>query len=292
MTKILVTGGAGFIGSNIVERLLSDGYDVVVIDDLSTGSLDNVPEGVHVITDPYRRALLNLATDSIDGIFHLGAPSNSLLYRWDRNLVASAINDFIDILEFAKDKKLRVVYVSSSSLYNGNPTPWAENMPIIPMDFYAEARYSWERLAKVYYDFYGVETVGLRLFSVYGPKERSKGIYANLFSQLLWAKEQDEAFDIYGDGTQERDTVYVADVVEAFIIAMNSDIKCDIFNIGTGKNYTVNEMAALLGTKVRYADNPLPNYVQRTLADTTKARKVLGFEAKVSLEEGLKRLVS
>lgn len=289
MSKMIVTGGAGFIGSNLVERLLSDGHEVVVVDDLSTGSLKNLPEGVPVLEGSYRDELASIS--HCDGIFHLGAPSNSLLYRGNRNLVASAIDDFITILDFVKYIGIRLVYVSSSSNYNGNPTPWREDMPIIPKDFYAETRYSWERLARVYHDFYGVESIGLRLFSVYGPHEEAKGIYANLLTQLLWAKQQDKAFEVYGDGSQERDTVYIADTVEAFVLAMrNTSIKCDVFNIGTGRNYTVNEMARILGTKVRYVENPLPNYVQATLADTTKAKEVLGFEAKYSLEEGLREL--
>lgn len=296
MKTWLVTGGAGFIGSNLVERLLNAGDEVVIIDDLSTGSLDNLPQGLNQMlvlktVKTIREELLSLSTYptsyKFDGVFHLGAPSNSLLYRENRNLVASAINDFIDILEFCRMQKLRLVYVSSSSLYNGNPTPWKEDMPIIPKDFYAEARYSWERLAKVFNDFYNVESVGLRLFSVYGPHEKSKGIYANLLTQLLWAKERDEVFEIYGDGTQERDTLYVADAVEAFILSMNSDIPCDIFNIGTGKNYTLNEMFKIIGTKIRYVENPLLNYVQATLADTTKAEKVLKFKAMYDIWDGL-----
>jgi UDP-glucose 4-epimerase len=291
MSKYLVTGGAGFIGSNLVERLLQDGQEVAVIDDLSTGSRGNVPPKVPIFTSSYKVSLRAFEKGELCGVFHLGAPSNSLLYRENRNFVASAINDFIDVLEFVRDMKLRLVYVSSSSLYNGNPTPWKEDMLIIPKDFYTETRYSWERLAKVYRDFYGVESVGLRLFSVYGPKEESKGIYANLFTQLLWAKERGEVFDVYGDGCQERDTVYVADVVEAFILAMNSNIRYDIFNIGTGKNYTINQMASMLRAKIRYIVCPLPNYVQATLADTTKAEKMLRFTAKVSLDEGLSLLL-
>lgn len=290
MARMIVTGGAGFIGSNLVERFVDEGHEVIVIDNLSTGSRNNVPPGVPIFTGKYKN-ILPLFRDGLGGVFHLGAPSNSLLYRGNRNLVASAINDFIDILEFVRGEGIRLVFVSSSSNYNGNPTPWREDMPIMAKDFYTETRYSWERLAKVYYDFYGVESVGLRLFSVYGPHEEAKGIYANLLTQLLWAKQRDEVFDIYGDGSQERDTVYVADTVEAFLLAMNnSGIKCDIFNVGTGKNYTLNEMAKMVGAKVRYVKNPMPNYVQATLADTTKAKKVLGFEAKYSLEGGLSLL--
>lgn len=290
MSNYLVTGGAGFIGSNLVEHLVSndkDPHEVVVIDDLSTGSRDNVPCGIPVLTSPYIASLDTQKEADLSGVFHLGIPSSTPIYRADRKTVASAINDFIILLEFCKEKNLRLVYVSSSSLYNGNPVPWKEGMHLVPFDFYTEARLCCERLASVYFQHYGVQSVGLRLFSVYGPKEEAKGKYANLITQLLWAKRDNETFEIYGDGLQARDATYVQDAVDAFVLAMESDVECGIFNIGTGRNYTLNRLAKMVGTKVKYVDNPLTNYVGTTLADTTKAIKVLGFEAKVSVEEGI-----
>lgn len=288
MGKYLVTGGAGFIGSNLVEHLVSDNggfHEVVVIDDLSTGASSNVPRGVPILTSPYATSLTDL--HDLDGVFHIGIPSSTPMYRANRSLIASAIDDFVTLLEFCKESNLRLVYASSSSVYNGNPVPWKENMHLAPFDFYTEARVCCERLASVYFQYYGVKSIGLRPFSVYGPKEEAKGGYANLITQLLWAKRDNTVFRIYGDGSQARDATYVQDVVDAYVLAMKSDIENDIFNVGTGVNYTLSKLAEIVGAKVEHINNPLPNYVGTTLADTTKAAEVLGFKAKVNVEDGI-----
>ena len=295
--NVIVTGGCGFIGSNLVERLLEEGYRVIVFDNLSTGNLKNI-EGLDVkfFNEPYEK--IPLLTRDIDVIFHLGIPSSSPMYKRDPYLVGKAINEAITILEYARKNKCKIVYASTSSLYNGNPTPYREDMPIYVTDYYTECRYAIERLAKLYNSLFNVKSVGLRLFSVYGPKEKYKGEYANIVSQFLWLIQQDEPPIIFGDGSQTRDFIYVKDVVEAFILAAEKEFDCEIFNVGTGVAYSFNEVVdlinKLLGKNVKpiYKPNPIKNYVYHTLADTTKAEKVLGFKAKVSLEEGIKSLIS
>ncbi|MCK4496753.1 MAG: NAD-dependent epimerase/dehydratase family protein, partial [Candidatus Aenigmarchaeota archaeon] len=184
-------------------------------------------------------------------------------------------------LEFAREKKLKIVFASSSSVYNKQKPPFKEDMPIIPTDFYTETRLFIERLCRVYYEFYGVKSIALRLFSVYGENERSKGRFANLVSQIEWTRDKGETFDVYNEGKAVRDFTHISDVVEAFILAMNSDIDYDIINIGTGKAHTINEIIKATGLKnYRYVDNPIKNYVDETQADTSKAEKVLGFKAK------------
>ena len=142
-----------------------------------------------------------------------------------------------------------------------------------------------------------MKVIGLRYFSVYGPHEKSKGKYANLISQFLWNLQKDESPVVYGDGTQTRDFIYVDDVIEANMLAMDSERRFGIFNVGTGRSITVNEMVDLLNKKLgknikpRYIENPLRNYVQHTLADTSKAEKELGFKAKTSLEQGIDKLI-
>jgi len=294
--KFLVTGGAGFIGSNLVEELLKQNNEVIVLDDLSTGNIDNL-KGLDVT---FIKASCSTALEQkikgLDGIFHFGIPSSTPIYRNDRMVVSTAIGDFIKILELARREKCKIVLSSSSSVYNGNPTPWKEDMEIIPTDFYTEARYLMERLAKVYHDFYGVKTVVLRFFSVYGPKEDSKKNYANLVSQFLWKMKKNEQPTVYGDGSQTRDFVYVKDVARACIMAMNSKIDYDIFNIGIGKNYSIVQLVEVLNKKLgknikpAYVENPLKNYVDQNLADTTKAKNILGFEAKINLEEGIDKI--
>jgi len=284
--KYIVTGGCGFIGSNLVTRLARDGNEVVIIDDCSTGTLANLTRKFNLL----KKVSEIKKIEDADGIFHLGIPSSTPLYRNNRSLVGKAIGEFIEIMEYTKENKIKVVYASSSSVYNGNKTPYKEDMPILATDFYTEARYAIERLAKVYWDFYKVRSVGLRMFSVYGENEKSKGKYANLVSQIIWAKESGELFDVYNRGEATRDFIHVSDVVEAYIKAMNSDLGFEILNIGTGKAYTINQVMQAAGLKnYRYVENPLKNYVDKTLADTRKAEKLLGFQAKIDVMEYLKK---
>jgi len=292
MSKYLVTGGAGFIGSNLVERLMKYGHEVTIIDDFSTGSLENIPNDVHqVLTNPYEDSLSALTGENFKAILHLGAPSNTLQYRKDRGLVGQAVSDFTRVLEFAMEVKARLVYASTSSLYQGNPIPWNEDMPLAPLDYYTETRICWERLASVYYQYYGVESIGMRMFAVYGQHEGPKGKFANLLTQLLWAKQKNETYEVWGNGAQMRDAIHVDDVVDAWMIAANSGIKSRVFNIGTGKSYTINEMAEMLGTRISYVPCPIKNYVIKHRADTTRAEHILGFKAKIDIDEGIRKLV-
>jgi len=296
MLKIVVTGGCGFIGSNLVERLVRDGYSVTIFDNLHTGSLENIKGlDVEFFNGPYSK--MADIVPKADVVFHLGIPSSSPMYKRNPKLVGKAINDAIDIFEYAKKNGCKVVYASSSSVYNGNKVPYREDMPIYVTDFYTECRYAIERLAKLYNSLFGVKSVGLRFFSIYGPKEEFKKQYANIVSQFLWAMKRDEPPVIFGDGTQTRDFTHVYDVVEALILAWKKDFECEIFNVGTGVAHSFNEIVEilnrLLGKNIKpiYKPNPIKNYVYHTLADTSKAEKMLGFKAKISLEEGLRMLL-
>jgi UDP-glucose 4-epimerase len=294
--RFVVTGGAGFIGSNLVERLIKEGNEVIVIDNLHTGSLYNL-KNLNIKFVKGDAGEIDRIIDPIDGIFHLGIPSSSPMYKKKRELIYKAIEDWIKILEYATKNKIKIVLASTSSIYNGNPVPWREDMQIIPTDFYTEVRYAMERIAKVYNDLYGTKVVALRLFSVYGEREEFKGEYANLVTQFILAALKGETIKVFGDGTQTRDFIYVQDVVEAFIKAMNSNIDFDIFNVGRGKSYSLNEVIAMVSRildvelRVKYVENPIKNYVWHTLADTTKAEERLGFKAKVDLEEGIRKII-
>jgi UDP-glucose 4-epimerase len=296
--RFLVTGGAGFIGSNLVEELLKRGDEVVVVDNLHTGSMDNLKglEGkMEIIISPCA-GIPNLKIGNFDGIFHLGIPSSSPMYKMDRLLVPQVVGDFIKVLELAKKEDCNIVFASSSSIYNGNPTPWREDMPIKVTDLYTEARYYVERMAKLYNDLYGANSIGMRFFSVYGPKEKWKKEYANLVSQFLWAMKRGEQPVIYGDGRQTRDFIYVKDAVKACILAMELKRGCEIFNVGTGKGFSLNQMVDILNAaigksiKPKYVDMPIKNYVADTLADTKKAKEGLGFEAQYTLEDGIGKI--
>lgn len=295
--KILVTGGLGFIGSHTAGRLVKEGHEVHVLDNLHSGSETNVA----AIKDRIKitkgdAGSIGTLGQKFEAIIHLGTYSSSPMYKENPQLTARAIADWLAILEYARKNGSRIVFASSSSLYNGNKPPHREDMQILVTDFYTEARYAMERLAKLYSDLYALPSVGLRYFSVYGPGEQSKGRYANLVSQFLWAMKEGKQPLIFGDGTQSRDFINVSDVVEANLRALDYG-KQGIFNIGTGKAATLNRVVELLnaelgtGIKPRYAPNSIKNYVAHTLADTSLAAKELRFHPAISLETGIARLV-
>jgi UDP-glucose 4-epimerase len=296
--KILVTGGAGFIGSNLTSALVKE-HDVTVLDNFHTGSADNlkgVENEIATIDDSSGNIGKQLSNSDLDVIFHLGIPSSSPMYKENPMLVGSAINDAISVFEFAKETGAKVVFASSSSLYNGLPTPNREDMDVMVADYYTEARLGIERIAELYHKLYGIGIVGLRFFSVYGPNERAKGIYANIVSQFLWGMQDGKIPVIYGDGEQTRDFAFVSDVVRACILAMEKDVS-GVFNVGTGVSHSFNDVVVaingVLGTDIepRYIDNPVKNYVAHTLADLTKVKDALGFSPEYSLEGGIREIV-
>jgi UDP-glucose 4-epimerase len=297
MPKYLVTGGAGFIGSNLVERLVKENNDVIVVDSLHTGSEELIKEfNIEFYKMRVDEFYKNVNPGSIDGIFHLGKPSSTPMYKANREKFTESVSGIISVLELAIKNNAKIVNASSSSLYNGLEPPHNENMIIKPTDFYTEARLVEERLSKVYEDLYGLRLNAMRFFSVYGPREQYKKNYANLISQFIWSYMKNETPVIYGDGSQKRDFIYVGDVVDALIKAMKSNVN-GIFNVGTGKSYSLNEMVEMLmklmnvNIKPKYIENPVKNYVYLTQADTTKSEKVLGFKAKTTLEEGIKMTI-
>ncbi len=296
--RILVTGALGFIGSNLTERLVAEGHEVTALDNLHTGKEENVSAVKSKIK------ILKMSSGEIakagsgfDAIFHQGVYSSSPMYKENPLLTAKVLEEWIAVLEYVrKNDRTKLVFASSSSLYNGQEPPHREDMDIKVTDFYTEGRYAMERLSHLYSDLYGVRSVGLRYFSVYGPHERSKGKYANLVTQFLWDLKAGKRPVILGDGTQTRDFVYVGDVVEANLAAVRYD-KHDIFNVGTGMSTSLNDVMAMLNKKLGidvkpvYEPNRIKNYVAHTKADTSKAATMLKFKARVRLEEGADRII-
>jgi len=295
--KILVTGAMGFIGSNITERLVNEGHEITCLDNMHTGAESNIA-GIMAKVKVVKKSAGDIASlgGKFDAIIHEGVYSSSPMYKENPHLTAKVLDEWISVLEFVRRNPCRLVYASSSSLYNGNAPPHHEMMEIKTTDFYTEGRYSMERVAKLYSDFYGVKSVGLRYFSVYGKNERAKGKYANLVTQFLWEMKAGRAPVILGDGSQTRDFVYVDDVVEANALALKFD-GTDVFNVGTGRNVSLNDVVAMLDSKLRtgikpeYRENTIKNYVAHTKADTKKAEKGLGFRAKTALEQGIDKLI-
>lgn len=299
--KYLVTGGAGFIGSNIVWRLVGNGNEVEVIDEMSLGNPKNLPQSgrLKIIKGDVRdRVLLEDAFGRADGVFFDAARSSSPMFTPDpRDGVEVNVMGFMNALEAARKRDVPIVYASTSSLYSRCNPPHREDMQVVPGSFYEYSFLAREMAARLYYDLYGVKAVGLRYFSVYGPREEFKGKYANNISQFAWEMMKGRSPVIYGDGTQTRDFVFVSDVVEANLLAMENAARAggEVFNVGTGVETTFNKVVEILaeelGAQIRptYVENPIKNYVRRTLADTSKAAQGLGFMAKVPLREGIRK---
>ncbi len=300
--QTVVTGGAGFIGSHICDSLLKEGNKVTCLDNFHTGNMVNIEHNIKNSNFLLKKAnsgdIHSLGLGKTDVIFHGGIPSSSPMYKENPPLVGTAISEFLSLLEFARKQESRVVFVSTSSLYNGLTPPHREDMLLKPADLYSEARIAMERLANLYSNLYGMSITGLRYFSVYGPREQSKGKYANLVSQFLWDMKDNKSPVIYGDGSQSRDFTYVSDVVNANLLAAKyNKSKFGIFNVGTGKSYSLNEVIKIINTQLKkdikptYIENNVKNYVAHTLADISKTKKELGFEAKVKLEEGIRNIL-
>ncbi|MHC1608641.1 MAG: NAD-dependent epimerase/dehydratase family protein [Candidatus Methanofastidiosia archaeon] len=297
--KYLIVGGAGFIGSNLVEHCVKRGDEVIVCDNLHTGSEENIQEFENDIIFLKKNCgnLTKKDVGTIDGIFHLGIYSSSPMYKENPRFVGKAVNEFINMLLLAKETNAKMVWSSTSSMYNGNPTPWREDMPIMVKDYYSEARHYMERLATMHYNWYGTKTLAMRFFSAYGPREEAKKQYANLVSQFLWAMKKGESPILYGDGSQRRDFTYVSDIVQGLQKAMDSPIEHDVLNLGSGVSYDLIELVGILNSELgtdispKHIKNTIKGYVPETLADTKKAKEALGFEAKIPLEEGIKKIV-
>jgi UDP-glucose 4-epimerase len=279
--------------------LAQKGDEISIIDSMHTGSMENLDKVK--INKFYRESVGNINSLGIGGadyIFHEGIYSSTPMYKQDRRLIGKAVSEFIELMEFARSKDIGVSFASTSSLYNGLKPPHKEDMPPLAKDFYTEARYPMERIGKLYSDMYGVKVVALRYFSVYGPYEKSKGDFANLITQFMLGMAKGESPVIFGNGTQRRDFVNVGDVARANVMSMDKEaLKYGVFNVGTGRNHSLNEMVAMLNKSMKknitpkYVENKVFNYVDETLADVSKCRKELGFEAKIGLETGIENLV-
>jgi len=303
--KILVTGGAGFIGSNIVEELIKNGHEVVILDNFSLGSMENlesVKDGVMVVKGDIRdEQLVNQLAEGCDVISNMAAASSSPMFKASlKEAVEINVLGFINVLNAAKKNGVkRVVFASSSSIYGNNPPPLREDMKVEPPNFYSATKFKNEHTARLFSQEYGLETIGFRYMSVYGPHEKPKGTYANLVSQFLWCMKNGEPPVIYGDGTQTRDFVFVKDVVQANMLAMFTKKRFlgEIFNVGTGRAVSVNEMITILNKALgknltpKYIPTPVKNYIETQLADLTKIKRELGYNHKYSLEDGIRYLV-
>lgn len=294
--KAVVTGGAGFIGSHMVDLLVSEGYDVTVIDNLANGRLDNIEHHkgkikfVQADIGDYE-VELDKHFEDVDYVFHYAAladivPSinNPLKYH------KANVDGTIQVLQAAKKSKnlKKFIYAASSSCY-GIPEvyPTPETSPIAPEYPYAHTKTVGEQYVMHWGQVYDMPVISLRFFNVYGVRHRTSGTYGAVFGVFLAQLLNNKPLTIVGDGNQTRDFTYVTDIVDACYKASQSDITGEIFNVGSDNTYSINYLVDLLGGERKYIPKR-PGEPDSTYADITKIKKMLGWTPKVSFEDGVK----
>lgn len=299
MMRVLVTGGAGFIGSHLVDSLIAEGHEVHVIDNLSVGHLSNIQ---HHRDNPrfhfHERDITDLESirplfKDIERVFHLAAradivPSieNPILYH--RTNVEGTVN----VLEASRANGVkRFIYAASSSCYgipDQFPTP--ETAEIRPQYPYALSKYLGECAVLHWGMVYKFPVLSLRFFNVYGPRVRTSGTYGAVFGVFLAQKANGRPFTVVGDGSQTRDFTYVTDVARAIGAAANSDRSGEIYNVGSGGTYSVHQLVQLLGGPIEFIPKR-PGEPDCTFADTTRIRERLGWQPQVSFEVGVEKML-
>lgn len=300
MGRYVVTGGAGFIGSHLVDALLERGDDVVVVDNFATGREANLAEALRSPRCRLARLDIVAAGDALagafagaDGVFHLAGLADIVpsIERPDDYYRANVEGTF-RVCEAARGAGVRrLVYAASSSCYgipDVYPTP--ETAEIRPQYPYALTKELGERIVLHWAHVYGIDACSLRLFNVFGPRSRTSGTYGAVFGVFIAQKLAGKPMTVVGDGTQTRDFTYVADVAAAFVAAMDAPQRGEAFNVGSGGTYAVNRLVELLGGDVVHIPKR-PGEPDRTFADARKIERTLGWQARVSLEAGVARML-
>ena len=297
--KCMVTGGAGFIGSHLVDYLLESGHEVVVLDNLSTGRPENLKhlKGRSRLStnwvDIADWEAIQPYFDGVDWVFHLAAladivPSIQKPLQYFR----SNVNGTVNMLEASRQAGVkRFIYVASSSCY-GIPDvfPTPETADIRPQYPYALSKYLGEQSVLHWGKLYKLPVVSLRFFNIYGPRSRTSGAYGAVFGVFLAQKLRNQSFTVVGDGTQTRDFTFVTDTVNALVTAAQSDIRDEVLNVGSGDTYSVNRLVKLLGGDAAFIPKR-PGEPDCTHADILKIQKLLGWQPQVTLEKGVKILL-
>jgi len=302
MAKVLVTGGAGFIGSNLVRALLERGDDVRVLDNFSTGSRANLAGLEHDVQlvegDLRSYERVHAAVRGAEVVFHQGAlPSVPRSVQDPLTTTAVNVEGTLNVLLAARDEGVRrIVNASSSSVYGNTGTlPRIETQAPDPISPYAVAKLAAERFCTSFTRVYGMEIVSLRYFNVFGPRQDPSSQYAAVVPRFIRAIADDEPVTIYGDGDQSRDFTFVDNVVGANLLAADAPgVGGDILNVATGDSVTVNALAdaigAMLGKQVEKAYEPAREAdVRASWADVGEAKRLLGYEMRVDFAEGLRR---
>lgn len=298
--KALVTGGAGFIGSHLVDRLLADGHEVVVLDNFSTGRPQNLahqkgnPRLSLVQADVRDQAKIAPHFQGASWVFHLAALADIVpSIERPTDYFQANVDGTQSVLEAARAAGVkRFVYAASSSCYgipDAYPTP--ETADIRPQYPYALTKRLGEELALHWGQVYGMPVVSTRFFNVYGPRSRTSGTYGAVFGVFLAQKIHGKPFTVVGDGSQTRDFTFVTDVAAALVAAAGSTISGQIFNVGSGNTYSVNRLVELLDGPVTFVPKR-PGEPDCTFADIGKIKKALGWAPKIGIEEGVKQMLA
>ena len=292
--KSIVTGGAGFIGSHLVDRLCELGHEVIVIDNESSTVHENFwynPKAQYNKTDISDYCGIRPLFEGVDYVFHLAAESRiqpaieNPLLCFNTNAYGTGV-----VLQCAREAKVKkVIYSSTSSAYGRkNVPPLKETMPNDCLNPYSVAKAAGEEMCKMYTKLFGLNTITFRYFNVYGPREPLKGPYAPVVGLFLRQKKAGQPLTIVGDGLQRRDFTHVDDVVEANIAAMNSTTgHGEVFNIGTGTNHSILELAKLISNFVKFIPER-PGEARETLADNEKARNILRWKPTKHINDYIK----
>jgi UDP-glucose 4-epimerase len=293
--RSLVTGGAGFIGSHLVDRLLTEGHEVIVVDNLSTGHRGNI-EHLHTQekfefheADVRDFDAISEYFEGVDWVFHLAALADIVpSIQQPLGYLRAGVDGTISVLEAARQAEVKkFLYAASSSCYgipDVYPTP--ETAEIRPQYPYALAKNLGEQCVMHWGTIYNLPVISLRLFNVYGPRARTTGTYGAVFGVFLAQKLAEKPFTVVGDGNQTRDFTYVSDVVDSFWSAADSPIINEIMNVGSSQTYSINQLVEQLGGEVVHIPKR-PGEPDCTFADVTKIEQLLNWSAKVSFEKGV-----
>jgi nucleoside-diphosphate-sugar epimerase len=304
MARNLVTGGAGFIGSNLARKLVSLGEDVVILDDFSTGKAENL-EDLKDRVEVVRGSICDMnavrrATRGVDHVFHHAAVV-SVVRSVDDPLSTNAVNidGTLNCLVAAKDAGVKkFVFAASSSAYGDNPSlPKMEDMKPEPLSPYAISKLAGEFYARVFYEIYGLPTVSLRYFNVFGPHQDPKSLYAAVIPIFITKILKGESPVIYGDGEQSRDFTFIDNAVQANLLAARSqDAAGRVVNVACGTRYTLNDVVSRIQELTQSSVRPTyasrrPGDVVHSLGDITLASRLLGYSPSVSFDQGLSTTV-
>jgi nucleoside-diphosphate-sugar epimerase len=296
MSNVVITGGAGFIGSHLADALLANGHDVQVIDNLANGTREEVPaRAVFHELDILDTEKLAPIFKEAHAVFHFAAlPRVPFSFDHPKESHEANVSGTLSVLMAARDAKVhRVIYAGSSSSYGKQDTlPFTEDMRPHPVSLYSLQKLTGEEYARLFSELYGLETVSLRFFNVYGPRMRPDGGYALALPKFLSCRKEAKPLPITGDGTQTRDFTHVKDTVRACMLAMESQKvgKGEVVNISANRNISMNDLAKRIGGEVQYIA-PRPGDLHDTFGDNARAKELFGWSPDISLEEGIEELV-